>query len=180
MKSRGRAFGDRVYLALALLVLALLSSVVLSHIVYADEEGAKEKEKKEEKKLAKAASSLAFYLGIVLNLLFVFYKWLYPLIVKMGVKPVLSMRQALLGHSLSNALLGLLALYHAAYFRDKAGPVEYAAAALIILILSTGTAILVIRRGKARRLAIALHLQRLLSIALLISITLHVALVGGD
>jgi len=92
-----------------------------------------------------------------------------------GSKPFLSTRKALVGHATSNWVLGVAALYHSWYFLEKAGVLEYLAGILVIFLLVTGTAIALIRRGSARRLAAALHLQRTLSLLLLTITVIHIA-----
>ncbi|GEM_PF-6699152 len=163
--------------ATSIVLLLVVYSLVAILVVYADGEDREEEKEKEEflEELAEVSGSIAFYLGLTLNLLFVVYSWVYPLLVKLGANPFISFKKALVGHAVSNIVLGVLALFHSLYFLEKAGLVEYIAGALILLLLVTGSIITIARRGRARRLAVMLHLQRLFSIILIVVVVVHIA-----
>lgn len=63
-------------------------------------------------------------------------------------------------------------LYHGYMLRSRAAAVEYALAGLIVYTLASGAALWP-SRGNARRLARLVHVQRILTLAILILLLIH-------
>lgn len=128
--------------------------------------------------LAEGAGSLAWGGGIVATLAFVVYKHAYPRLVRMGIRPPVNMRHALNLHIVVSILLGLAAIYHGYSLRSYAGPVEYVAVGLIIVILLSGLTLRYVKNRHVKAFSRMIHAQRLLSILLLIAVLIHTATIG--
>ncbi len=138
------------------------------------EDGAEEGEGEGE--LAESLGSAAWNIGVPLVFGYVAYKHLYLRLARRGTRLPLSPALALKVHVATSLLLGAAALLHGLLLLDYAGPVEYAAAGLVALVTLSG-ATLYYFRGRAARYARMLHAQRLLALAALTVVALHVALV---
>ena len=181
MTSRGLLPG--IILLLALLALHLVHpNAVETALANGDEEEYGEEddygEEAEASELAEGAGSLAWGGGIVATLAFVVYKHAYPRLVRMGIKPPVNMRHALNLHIVVSILLGLAAIYHGYSLRSYAGPVEYLAVGLIIVILLSGLTLRYVKNRHVKAFSRMIHAQRLLSILLLIAVLIHTATIG--
>ena len=128
--------------------------------------------------LAEGAGSLAWTGGLVATAAFVVYKHAYPRLVKAGIKPPLNMRVALNLHIIISIVLGLVALYHAYVLRAYAGPIEYVAVGLILVLLISGLTLRYVKNRYVKIFSRVIHAQRLLSILLIIAILVHTATIG--
>jgi len=166
--------------AVALLLLGALASTLyassmpaaLSEDEYEEEEYEEEGEAGE---LAEALGEAAWNLGVPLTLAFVAYKYAYIKMAKRRVRLPLSLSWALKIHVAASLVLGAAALLHGLMLIEYAGPVEYAAAALVALVTLSGAA-LYFARGRAARYARLIHAQRILSLLTLAVVALHVTL----
>lgn len=129
----------------------------------------------EAEELAEEAGSVAWTGGIAATLAFVLYKHAYPRLVKAGIKPPVNLRQALDLHILLSVVLGALALYHGYMLRSYAGPIEYVATGLIIVLLVSGFTLRYVKSRYVKMFSRIIHAQRLLSILLIIAILVHTA-----
>jgi hypothetical protein len=134
-----------------------------------------EKEEKEWEKAAKEAGRAALWLGVFYNLIFSFYSWVYPAMVKAGLKPPLSLRRSIILHSIVNIILVGVAGVHVIYYweKGKVGLVEYALIAVALVSVGSGIIMAVVRFRAARRIAALIHLQRVLGLTLLTLAVIH-------
>ncbi len=153
-----------------------VSTGSLGQAAWEEEEGSEEYEGEEgESEFAESLGSAAWNLGVPLVFGYVAYKHLYLGLARRGTRLPLSPALALKIHVATSLLLGAAALLHGLLLLDYAGPVEYAAAGLVALVLISGVALYYFR-GRAARYARMLHAQRLLALATLAVVALHVAL----
>ncbi|ALL00396.1 hypothetical protein Pyrde_0346 [Pyrodictium delaneyi] len=124
-----------------------------------------------ENEYAEAMGEIAFYLGLLLNLGFVAVRWARFVV---NTPPGLQ-RLALELHMDGNIVLTIPALWHAYTFIDKAGPVEYAAVTLILVLTLSGIVMRYYRNRRARLIARMIHSQRILALLLLVLLLIHVA-----
>ncbi len=91
------------------------------------------------------------------------------------MKPPLSLRRAIILHSIANVILVGVAGFHAVYYweKGKVGPVEYALIAVALLLVSSGIILAAVRFRAARRIAALIHLQRILGLTLLTLAVIH-------
>ena len=169
-----------VRMGLLVMVLLLLAASTLYDLkAYADEDGNEDEDEYEdeyENDLAETLGSTAGTLGPILVAGFVAYKHALPYMRKLGVKPAVKYKSVVLFHALSSIALGLMALAHGYMLRMYAGPVEYALAAVIVVVLVTGALLLWGSGRRVKLFARMIHAQRLLSIILIVLLGLHVAL----
>ncbi|WP_048191484.1 hypothetical protein [Pyrolobus fumarii] len=120
---------------------------------------------------AKTMGKIAFYLGLMLNLGFVAVRWArFVVDIPPGIQ-----RLALELHMDGNIVLTIPALWHAYTFAEKAGPVEYGAVTLILLLVASGIVMRYFRGRRAKLVARAVHTQRILALMLLVLLLVHVA-----
>lgn len=134
----------------------------------------KMKMRRGENDFAEALGKTAFYLGLLLNLGFVAVRRARFLV---NVPPGLQ-RLALELHMDGNMVLTVPALCHGFTFIDKAGPVEYGAVALILLLAISGAVMRYYRNRRAKLVARMIHSQRALALLLLVLLLIHVS--GGE
>ncbi len=135
-----------------------------------------EKEGREaSKKVAKGLGVLSFYLGLALNMVFAFYNWTRPLALRLKARPLFTYKRALTSHALSNMALAAAALYHSIYFMEKARILEYALAAVMLVLVASGTVMTYMSIRNLKRLAAMIHFQRALALTLLILAVIHIA-----
>jgi len=120
---------------------------------------------------AEALGEAAFYGGVVLSGGYSAVKY-----ARRYVRlPPQVIRLSLDIHSLGNLALAPLALIHGYVNLEYAGPIEYAMAALIIILVVTGTTLRYVRNRRAKMAARLIHGQRTLAIILLVLALLHIA-----
>jgi len=178
----GSALSD-LRLAVVLVVLAFLagmaSAVLLDQapaIINSldgdeDDEWWEEDEEDELEGEAEALGEAAFYGGLVLSGGYSAIKY-----TRRYIKlPPQVIRLSLDIHSLGNLALAPLALIHGYVNLEYAGPIEYAMAALIIILVVSGATLRYVRNRRAKIAARLVHSQRALAILLLVLALLHIA-----
>jgi len=170
--------------AIILIVVAFLaglaSAVLLDQaptIIYSldgdeeDDEWWEEEEEDEFEGEAEALGEAALYGGILLSGGYSAVKY-----ARRYVRlPPQVIRLSLDIHSLGNLALAPLALIHGYVNLEYAGPIEYAMAVLIVLLVVSGATLRYVRSRRAKIAARLVHSQRMLALLLLVLALLHVA-----
>jgi len=168
-------------LAILLVVLAFLAGVasavlldqapIIINSLDDDDEWWEEEEEDELEGEAEALGEVAFYGGLVLSGGYSAVKY-----TRRYIKlPPRIIRLSLDIHSLGNLALAPLALIHGYVNLEYAGPIEYAMAALIIILVASGATLRYVRNRRAKIAARLIHSQRALAILLLVLALLHIA-----
>jgi predicted membrane protein len=171
-------------------MLAVLLVAYYTHVVPALLNGEEEEEAGEEvgeaeageveeeeagEDFAASAGSIAFTGGLVLNALFTIYNRARRLGLSIKAVPA---RYVLDLHIALNVALSILAFWHAFVFASRAGPVEYGAVGLIVLLLASGLVMRYVGYRRARLLSRMVHAQLVLSLVLVALLLIHVGSVG--
>jgi hypothetical protein len=137
------------------------------------EEGGEEVEELEEfEDIVAALGSVAFYLGLLLNLGFVAFRWSRAL----GLNPSPQLARIVMEiHMDGNLVLGGLAGIHGLLSIGHATLLEYVLGVLLATVLASGLAMRYLRYRQAKVVARVVHVQRALALLLLALVLVHVA-----